>query len=241
VLTVLGLVKRYPHVGGEPVQAITDVGLAVGPGDMVALYGPSGSGKTTLLKIVAAALSPDRGEVIVDGRSVVGLDDRAATAYRLHALGLVLQSFHMIAGLSAIESASLKLIAGGASRRDALRRVTPLLERLGLAARADHRASDLSMGERQRLALAKALSNDPPLVLADEPTGSLDTSRGREVLEFLRERADERGTAVLIATHDPQAAAYATQVIELRDGRLTPRPSPLQGPATDVTGTGRVP
>jgi putative ABC transport system ATP-binding protein len=171
VLTVLGLVKRYPHVGGEPVQAITDVGLAVGPGDMVALYGPSGSGKTTLLKIVAAALSPDRGEVIVDGRSVVGLDDRAATAYRLHALGLVLQSFHMIAGLSAIESASLKLIAGGASRRDALRRVTPLLERLGLAARADHRASDLSMGasasgwrspRRSPTTLRSCLPTSPP-------------------------------------------------------------------------------
>jgi putative ABC transport system ATP-binding protein len=221
VLVVSDLVKHYPAGDGELVRAIDGVSLTVGAGELVALYGPSGSGKTTLLKIVAAVMAPDQGRVFVDGRSVTELSERAATDYRLHGLGLMLQTSHMIAGLSAIENASLKLIAAGVSRSDAQRRLTPLLERLGLDARANHRASDLSMGERQRLALAKALSSDPPLLLADEPTGNLDTARGRDVLSFLRERAHERQTAILIATHDPQAASYADQVHTLRDGLLT--------------------
>lgn len=220
MLAVHELVKHYPVPGGEAVRAVDGVSLSVGAGQFVALYGPSGSGKTTLLKIISAVLRPDDGEVLVNGRDVTALSERAATEYRLHDMGLVLQTFHMIAGLSAIENASLKLMAAGVSRRDAQRRLTPLLERLGLGARADHRASDLSMGERQRLALAKALSNDPPLVLADEPTGNLDTSRGREVLGFLRELSHERGVAVLIATHDPQAAEFADDVRTLPDGHL---------------------
>jgi putative ABC transport system ATP-binding protein len=223
VLDVRGLVKHYPAVGGEPVRAVDGVSLSVQRGELVALYGPSGSGKTSLLKILAAVLRPDGGQVLVDGRSVTALSEREATEYRLRELGLVLQTFHMIAGLSAIENASLKLMADGVSRREAQRRLTPLLERLGLSARADHRASDLSMGERQRLALAKALSNDPPLVLADEPTGNLDTTRGRDVLGFLSEICRERDVAVLIATHDPQAAGFADHVHTLRDGRLTDR------------------
>jgi putative ABC transport system ATP-binding protein len=221
VLVVDGLVKHYRAGDGDVVRAIDGVSLTVAAGEVVALYGPSGSGKTTLLKIVAAAMAPDRGEVVVNGRSVTGLSERDATAYRLDTLGLMLQTSHMIGGLSAIENASLKLIAGGLDRNSAERRLTPLLRRLGLDRRADHRASDLSMGERQRLALAKALSNDPPLLLADEPTGNLDTARGRDVLGFLRERAQDRRTAILIASHDPQAAGFADHVHTLRDGRLT--------------------
>ncbi|ADB54026.1 ABC transporter ATP-binding protein [Conexibacter woesei] len=221
MLEVHNLVKHYASPGGESVQAVDGVSLTVRPGELVALYGPSGSGKTTLLKIVAAVLEPDRGEVLVNGRSVTGLSDREATAYRLADLGLVLQTSHMIAGLTAIENASLKLIASGVSRRDAERQLTPLLERLGLDGRAEHRANDLSMGERQRLALAKSLSNDPSLLLADEPTGNLDTARGRDVLAFLREYSREHRTAILIATHDPQAVSYADHAHTLRDGRLT--------------------
>lgn len=221
MLVVRNLVKRYLAADGDVVHAIDGVSLTVGAGEMVALYGPSGSGKTTLLKIVAAALTPDRGEVLVDERSVVGMSEREATAFRLGTLGLMLQTSHMIAGLSAIENSALKLIAEGLARDEAERRMMPLLRRLGLDRRADHRANELSMGERQRLALAKALSNDPPLLLADEPTGNLDTTRGRDVLGFLRERAHEHGTAILLATHDPQAAGYADRVHTLRDGRLT--------------------
>ncbi|MBB4665114.1 ABC transporter ATP-binding protein [Conexibacter arvalis] len=220
MLDVCDLVKRFHTPGGETVRAVDGVSLTVRPGELVALYGPSGSGKTTLLKIVAAVIAPDRGHVLLDGRAITGLSERDAASYRLHRLGLVLQSAHMMAGLSAIENAAMKLIAAGIARDEARRRMMPVLERLGLDARADHRASSLSMGELQRLSLAKALSNDPPLLLADEPTGSLDTVRGRRVLRLLRERTRERATATVIATHDPQAARFADTVYTLRDGRL---------------------
>jgi len=235
VLELRGLVKHYPTVGSEPVRAVDSVSLAVEPGEFVALFGPSGSGKTTLLKMIAGTMRPDRGEVLVGGRSITGLNDRDATAYRLRELGLVPQASHMIAGLSAIENAALKLVATGVDRREAERSVTPWLERLGLVTRAEHRASDLSMGERQRLALAKALSNSPPLVVADEPTGNLDSARARDVLTLLRNYAHDQPAVVIIATHDPEAGALADRVVTLRDGHLAEngareQPEPMRRP-----------
>jgi len=220
MLDIRGLVKHYPVTGGEPVRAVDDVSLHVARGELVALYGPSGSGKTTLLKLIAAVMAPDRGEVIVAGRDITRLRDRDAARYRLREIGLVLQTFHMLAGLSAIDNAALKLVGTGMRPREAHQRVTPLLASLGLDGRAERRMTELSMGERQRVALAKALSTDPVLLLADEPTGNLDTRRGREVLGLLRDSCRQRGTAILLVTHDPQAAAFADQVLALRDGRL---------------------
>jgi ABC-type lipoprotein export system ATPase subunit len=226
MLEVRELVKRYPAIGtgagagDEGVLAVDEVSLTVERGELFALYGPSGSGKTTLLKLIAAVVAPDRGVVLVDGRNVSALSEREAARYRLEQLGFVLQSFHLIAGLSAIDNAALKLIGRGERVRDAHRHVMPLLERLGLASRADHRAGELSMGERQRVAIAKALSTDPALLLADEPTGNLDTRRGRDVLALLAGLTRERGTAVLLVTHDPQAVTVADRVHALRDGRL---------------------
>lgn len=220
MLEVRDLVKYYSVGGEEAVHAVDDVSLTVERGELFALYGPSGSGKTTLLKLIAAVLAPDRGAVLVDGCDVTTLSEREAARYRLSQLGFVLQSFHLIAGLSAIDNAALKLIGSGVRVRDAHRRVLPLLERLGIGSRADQRASELSMGERQRVAIAKALSTDPALLLADEPTGSLDTRRGHEVLALLSELSREHATAVLLVTHDPQAAAFADRVQALRDGRL---------------------
>ncbi len=234
MLEIRRLVKHYPVPGGEPVRAVDDVSLAVGRGELVALYGPSGSGKTTLLKLIAAVMAPDRGEVLVDGRDVTRLSGREASRYRLRDVGFVLQTFHMIAGLSAIDNASLKLVGAGASVREAQQRMTPLLRRLGLDERAEARMSTLSMGERQRVAIAKALSTDPGLLLADEPTGNLDTRRGADVLALLRELARERETAVLLVTHDPQAVAVADRALALRDGRLVDYAPDPQGdtPAT---------
>jgi putative ABC transport system ATP-binding protein len=220
MLEVDHLVKHYPAVGEEPVRAVDDVSFTVGRGELVALYGPSGSGKTSLLKLIAGVMRPDSGHVRFDGRDVGAMTDRQAADYRLRDLGFVLQSFHLVAGLSAIDNAALKLLAMRMRVRDAHRRVMPLLERLEIGARADHRASELSMGEQQRVAIAKALSTDPSLVLADEPTASLDTRRGRDVLGLLSEICRERGTAVVIVTHDPRAAAFADRVHALRDGRL---------------------
>jgi putative ABC transport system ATP-binding protein len=220
MLDIRRLVKHYPVPGSEPVRAVDDITLGVARGELVALYGPSGSGKTTLLKLIAAVMAPDSGEVIVNGRDIAHLGDREAARYRLSEVGFVLQTFHMIAGLSAIDNASLKLVGTGLRVREAHQRMTPLLTRLGLDERAEHRVGTLSMGERQRVAIAKALSTDPGLLLADEPTGNLDTRRGLEVLTLLRELCRERDTAVLLVTHDPQAAALADRALALRDGRL---------------------
>jgi putative ABC transport system ATP-binding protein len=218
VLELRDLVKHY-HVGdGEPIRAVDGVSMRVAGGEFMALYGPSGSGKTTLLEIIAGLARPDSGAVVVDGREVSTMSPRESDAYRLRHLGIVGQPQNLIPGARAIENASLKLWLS--NKRHAREAIEPLLERLGLGERMNHRTEQLSMGERQRVLIAMALATDPRLVLADEPTGTLDTHRTREVLGLLRELCRERSAAVVLATHDPLAAAFADQVHELRDGRL---------------------
>jgi putative ABC transport system ATP-binding protein len=214
------LVKHYPAVGGEPVRAVDGVSLAVSPSEMVVLYGPSGSGKTTLLLMVATLLEPTSGRVLIAGRDVGSLSEREASRFRLSELGFIRQNFDLLPGVSAIDNAVLKLL-GSMRWRDARREITPLLERLGLGGRLEHRAETLSMGERQRVMIARALSTGPRLLLADEPTGSLDTQRGHEVLELLRGLCRERGVAIVLVSHDPMAAAFADRVFALRDGVLS--------------------
>lgn len=219
MLELRDLVKHYPAIGGEPVRAVDGVSLKVEPGEMVALYGPSGSGKTTLLLMVAALLEPTGGAVLVGGRDVSSLSEKEASQYRLSDLGFVRQNFDLLPGVSAIDNAILKLLKT-TRWREAHDQVRPLMERLGLGQRLQHRAELLSMGERQRVMIARALSTQPSLLLADEPTGSLDTHRSREVLELLRELCHERDVAIVLVSHDPQAAAYADRVHSLRDGKL---------------------
>jgi putative ABC transport system ATP-binding protein len=219
MLELRELVKHYPSVGGETVRAVDGVSLRVEPGEMVALYGPSGSGKTTLLLMVATLLEPTAGAVVIGGRDVSSLSEREASHFRLSELGFIRQNFDLLPGVSAIDNAVLKLLKT-MRWRDAQREIQPLLERLGLGERLRHRAETLSMGERQRVMIARALSTMPRLLLADEPTGSLDTQRGREVLELLRELCRERGVAVVLVSHDPLAARYADRVFALRDGKL---------------------
>ena len=220
MLELREVVKRYELGDGEPVRAVDGVSLAVGAGELVALYGPSGSGKTTLLMLIAALLRPDGGGVYMDGRNVSELSERDGARYRLWELGFVRQSLNLLAGASALDNAALKLMGTDLGVGEAHRRVIPLLERLGLGERCSQRAEHLSMGERQRVMIARALSTDPKLVLADEPTGSLDSARTREVLTLLTEICRERRAAVLLVTHDPRAAAYADRVHALHDGRL---------------------
>jgi putative ABC transport system ATP-binding protein len=220
VLELRRLIKHFPVPYGEPVRAVDGVSLTVAPGELVALYGPSGSGKTTLLMLIAGLLEPDAGEVMLGGRDVSRLSPRESARYRLLDLGFVRQSVNLIAGADVIDNAALKLMGTDIGAREARRRVRPLLARLGLSERASHRPEQLSMGERQRVMIARALSTDPSLVLADEPTGSLDTQRGGEVLALLAEICREREVAVVLVTHDPQAASYANRVHTLRDGRL---------------------
>ena len=219
MLELRELVKHYPSVGGETVRAVDGVSLRVQAGELVALYGPSGSGKTTLLLMVATLLEPTAGAVVIGGRDVSSLSEREASHFRLSELGFIRQSFDLLPGVSALDNAVLKLLKT-MRWREAQREIEPLLERLGLGERLRHRAETLSMGERQRVMIARALSTTPRLLLADEPTGSLDTQRGREVLELLRELCRERGVAVVLVSHDPTAARYADRVFALRDGKL---------------------
>jgi putative ABC transport system ATP-binding protein len=219
VLELRDLVKQYPAVGGESVRAVDGVSLEVAAGEMVALYGPSGSGKTTLLLMIATLLAPTSGSVVIGGREIASLSEREASSFRLSELGFIRQNFDLMPGVSAIDNAVLKLLKT-LRWRDAHREIAPLLLRLGLGERLRHRAEMLSMGERQRVMIARALSTGPRLLLADEPTGSLDTQRGREVLELLRELCREREVAIVLVSHDPMAAHYADRAFALRDGRL---------------------
>jgi putative ABC transport system ATP-binding protein len=220
MLELRELVKHYATVGGEPIRAVDGVSLQVAAGEMVALYGPSGSGKTTLLLMIATLLEPTSGAILIGGRDVSGLSEREASHFRLSELGFIRQNFDLLPGVSAIDNSVLKLLKT-MRWREAQREITPLLERLGLGGRLRHRAETLSMGERQRVMIARALSTKPRMLLADEPTGSLDTERGREVLELLRELSLEWGVAVVLVSHDPLAAVYADRVFGLRDGRLS--------------------
>jgi putative ABC transport system ATP-binding protein len=218
VLELRDLTKHYKVGDGEPIRAVDGVSMTVAAGEFVALYGPSGSGKTTLLELIAGLQRPDGGTVVLDGRDIFALTRHESDEYRLRQLGIIGQPHNLIPGARAVENASLKLWLS--NKREARRTIEPLLERLGLGGRLLHRTEQLSMGERQRVLIAMALATDPKLVLADEPTGTLDTQRTREVLALLRELCRERAAAVVLATHDPQAAAFADQVHELRDGRL---------------------
>jgi putative ABC transport system ATP-binding protein len=223
MLELSGLVKHFQAVSGPPVRAVDDVSMSVSGGEFVALYGPSGSGKTTLLMLIAALLRPDAGSIVLGDFDVSKLSDREAAHYRLHELGFVRQALNLIPGANALDNAALKLMGTNVGSREARRRIAPLLDRLGLGERSEQRAEQLSMGERQRVMIARALSTEPKLLLADEPTGSLDTERGQQVLSLIVETCREREVAVLLVTHDPQAAAFADRVYTLRDGRLTDR------------------
>jgi putative ABC transport system ATP-binding protein len=220
MLELRNLVKHYPAVGGETVRAVDGVSLEVKAGEMVALYGPSGSGKTTLLLMVATLLAPTAGAVLIGGRDISSLSEREASNFRLSELGFIRQNFDLLPGVTAVDNTVLKLLKE-MRWREAQREVTPLLERLGLGERLHHRSDTLSMGERQRVMIARALSTKPRMLLADEPTGSLDTQRGREVLELLRGLCREQGVAVVLVSHDPMAADYADRVYRLRDGKLS--------------------
>jgi putative ABC transport system ATP-binding protein len=231
MLELRNLVKHYHVSDAERVRAVDGVSLSVAAGELVALYGPSGSGKTTLLMLIAALIEPDSGAVLVGGRDLSGLSDAERSRYRLRELGFVDQTSDLLPGGNVVQNAAMKLWLLEHTR-DAQHRIEPLLVRLGLGDRLPHRADQLSMGERQRVMIARALSTDPKLVLADEPTGSLDTHRGREILQLLVEVCRERDTAVLLVTHDPQATAFADRVHALRDGRLVDyEPDHLWAPA----------
>ena len=220
VLGLHGVVKHYPGFGGEVVRAVDGVTLDVGAGEIVAMHGPSGSGKSTLLMLAAALMAPDLGTVRFEGRNLAELSASEAADYQRRRIGFIFQSFHLMAGVPAVENAAIKLLADRVPLKQARRAAVPWLERVGLSGRLNHTPDQLSGGERQRVAIARALVGEPRLILADEPTGSLDTQRGGEILALLSRIARQQQVAVLLVTHDPQAAAVADRVCTLRDGKI---------------------
>jgi putative ABC transport system ATP-binding protein len=206
--------------GEEPVEvhALRGVTFRVDRGDYVAIVGSSGSGKSTLLNLLGALDRPTTGEVRYDGRDVRGMDDRELAELRNGSIGFVFQSFHLLPRLTALDNVQLPLVYRASTVKERRQRALDALEAVGLADRVDHRPTELSGGQQQRVAIARALVTDPPLLLADEPTGNLDTVTGQDIMQLLERLHDDRGMAVVVITHEPEIAGRADRRIELRDG-----------------------
>jgi putative ABC transport system ATP-binding protein len=220
MLELREVVKHY-RATGEEVRAVDGVSLHVRAGEIVAVQGPSGSGKTTLLLLIAALLEPDEGTVHFAGRDISRLAEQDVSDYLMRDVGFIYQSYRLMPRVSTVENAALKLLVGGVGMREAKRRALPWLDRLGLGDRLEHTPEQLSGGERQRVAIARALAGQPRLILADEPTGNLDSARSVATIELLAELAHEQGAAVVLVTHDAEAAALCDHCYVLRDGRLS--------------------
>lgn len=218
MLELESVVKHYRD--GEVIRAVDGVSLRIEGGEMLALLGPSGSGKTTLLLLAAGLMRPESGTIRYRGREIGEMSESEVSEHLLREVGFVFQSFHLMPRVSALENAARKLLLGGIGLREARARAEPWLTRVGLADRLNHPPERLSGGERQRVAIARAIACEPRLILADEPTGNLDSARSREIVEMLASIAHERDAAVLLVTHDREAAAIADRCLTMRDGRL---------------------
>jgi putative ABC transport system ATP-binding protein len=212
--------KKY-RMGNTEVAALDGVSLGVGTGEFVALLGTSGSGKSTLLNLFGALDTPTSGEIIFEGRSLAPLSKKEMARYRRASVGMIFQNFNLIPTMTAADNVRLALAFGGSRGRARDERARELLTRVGLGDRLDHRPSELSGGEQQRVAIARALSNRPRVLLADEPTGNLDSTRAEELLALLREMVDRDRLTVLMVTHDQELAArFADRTIRLKDGKV---------------------
>jgi putative ABC transport system ATP-binding protein len=220
LLELQDVVKHYVSVG-EEVRAVDGVNLQIAQGEMLALRGPSGSGKTTLLLLIAALLKPDLGMLRYSGEDLSQFSEARACDYLMSEVGFIYHNFQLLPHISALENAAFKLLLGGVGKREARARALPWLERVGLGDRLEHTPGELSGGERQRVAIARVLASEPRLILADEPTGNLDSARSREIIELLGSVAHENGAGVLLVTHDAEAAAIADRRCILRDGKLS--------------------
>tara|TARA_Y100000588_G_scaffold393835_1_gene511461 strand:- start:1028 stop:1798 length:771 start_codon:yes stop_codon:yes gene_type:complete len=212
--------SRIFHSAGVPVHAVRNVSLEVAQGEFLAIVGRSGSGKTTLLNLIAGLDRPNAGSIMIAGEEITHYNDRQISNFRRHTIGFVFQSFGLLPLLSANENIDLALRIAGKNSSERNLRTAELLEQVGLTSRANHRPYELSGGEQQRIAVARALANTPPLLIADEPTGELDSTIGAQIFELLRNVADS-GVTVITATHDPFVIEHVDRVIEMEDGAIS--------------------
>ncbi|MBA3270284.1 MAG: ABC transporter ATP-binding protein [Acidobacteria bacterium] len=213
----LRAVSKTVQSGGQPLTILQPLSLAVPRGQTLAIIGPSGSGKSTLLGLIAGLDAPSSGSILIDGIDITTLDEDSLARLRGEKIGFVFQFFHLVPSLTALENILVPMEIAG--RRDARRRAQVLLDEVGLHDRGHHYPSQLSGGEQQRIAIARALANDPPLILADEPTGNLDSKNGQHILDLLLQAGRARSATLVIVTHDPLVAAIADAQLTLRDGR----------------------
>ena len=212
-------VHKHYHMGGQTVRALAGVTLQIGRGDFVALMGPSGSGKSTMLNVLGTLDRPSEGTYILENQDVSELDDDRLSEFRLRTLGFIFQSFNLIPQLTVQENIELPLFYLDTEANESRRRAAELAGKVGLAERLDHRPNQLSGGQQQRVAVARALANNPPVLLADEPTGNLDTATSQQIMNLLVE-LNEQGKTIIMVTHEADIAAYARKRIHMRDGKI---------------------
>ncbi len=219
LLHLEGVTKDYA-LGKTIVRALRGLDLSIETGEILAIMGPSGSGKSTLMHILGALDTPTDGTASLEGHDLLKLSENDLVTLRGRKVGFVFQTFNLIQALTAQQNVELPMIFLGVKRRDRLERARYLLEKVGLGDRVAHRPNELSGGERQRVAIARALANDPEILLADEPTGNLDSETGATILDLLKRLSVDQGKTMILITHDPDAAAIAHRVVRLRDGRV---------------------
>ncbi len=220
IVQVRGLRKDF-HLGEEHVHALRGVDLDIPVGQFIAIMGPSGSGKSTLLYLLGGLDRPSEGEIVVAGSPLDSMNGEELATFRRETVGFIFQAFHLVPTLTALENVALPGVFAGADRELRENRALRILTALGMEERLDHRPNQLSGGQQQRVAIARALFNDPPIIMADEPTGALDSKTGQTVMRMLRFLCRQQGKTIIVVTHDPNVASYADRMISLKDGDIT--------------------
>ncbi|KWW21036.1 MULTISPECIES: ABC transporter ATP-binding protein [Peribacillus] len=218
IIKIQNMSKSY-ELGGETVKALQDVCLTIDKGDFISIIGPSGSGKSTFMNMIGCLDKPDTGEYLLDGKEVEKMKDNELAAIRNIKIGFIFQNFNLLAKLTALENVELPLVYRGVSVKERKEAAVACLDRVGLGDRMNHLPNQLSGGQQQRVAIARALAGNPPVLLADEPTGALDSKTSKEVLQMLKD-LNEKGQTIILITHDMEVAKEATRVVRIQDGQL---------------------